>query len=172
VSDGLIRLPFADNKFPGEILLSYFSGFLLNPAFNPHVLYPAEIKHFHVVGISRGLVCRRRKICTWKIVAVTAQGNTFCFDTIQSCTSLGRQMKMFPILLAATLAGYFFLRDTHFGMNRLDKFVRQIVRVEFTIEAIKSAGSSQIFFVFHRSSLTDHVVKHSNANAIKSCGIM
>ena len=56
---------------------------------------------------------------------------------------------MLPILLAATPAGNFLSRNTHFGMNDVGKLTGQIVLEEFAVETVQTAWRRQGFFIFH-----------------------
>jgi hypothetical protein len=51
-------------------------------------------------------------------------------------------MEMVPILLAATLAGYIFLRNPQFLMDHLGQITCQIILIELTIETIQSTWCS------------------------------
>ena len=134
---GSVCLALSDNKLVLEILLADLPGLFLNPAVQPDFLDAAEIEHFEIVRISGGLVGRGSQEGAREVITVAAQIHTLCFDAIQSCTSLSRQMKMLSVFLAATSARYFFFRDTHFGMNHFSQFACQIVLIQLTIETIQ-----------------------------------
>ena len=115
--------------------------------FQPNLLYAAEIKHFEIVWISSGLVSRWRQESTRKVVTIAAQIHALRFDALQSCASVWK-MKMLSVLLAATLARYFFLRNAHFYMNPPGKLICQIICVQFTIEAVEPQGAVEAFLSF------------------------
>ena len=132
----LFSLPFSDNKFGGEILLPDKLCFF-KPTFKTNIFYPAEIIHFHVMGVSGSIVSRGSQKGTGKIIAVTAQFHPLGFRAIQGCTPLWREMVMFAILLATPFAGNLIYRNTQFLMNQGGKIAGQIVLMDFTIKTIK-----------------------------------
>jgi hypothetical protein len=146
-----VRLTFSNHKFSLEVPLPDLACFFLNPPLQANLFNAAEIEYLHIVRVSGGLISRRSQIKAREIMAVTAQRHTLFFDTIQRCTAPGRQMEMLSILLAATLTGYFFLRDTHLAVNQFGKVCCQIIFVEFTIETVQPTWCSKISFIFHRS---------------------
>jgi len=150
--DLLISLAFSHYKCGLKIFISYLPGFCLNPAFNAYLLNAAEIEEFYIMRIGSGFVGRRREERTREIITVTAHFHTLCLDAIQGCAPV-RDMKMFSILLAATLAGYFIFRHTEFGMDRLGDFVSQIVLVNIAKKTGQTTRRRQSLFVFHGSSL-------------------
>ena len=153
------RLSFPNNKFACEVFLSYLSSFFLYPAFKTNLLYTAEIVKFHIMRVLSGLIDSWGEKGAREITTVTTKLYVFGFDTIQSCTSLWRQMIMLPVLKATPFASNFFLWYTHFGVNQFRKPICKIVLVKFAVEAVQSTGCNQCFFVFYRSSYKKSIHK-------------
>jgi hypothetical protein len=135
-----IRLSSSDYEFAGKVFLPYRPRFLFNPAIQPNLTDPAEIIKFHVMRVLSSLVGRRCEKYAREIATVAAKRNTLGFDAIQRCTPFFRQMEMLAVFLTAPPAGDGFLRHTHFDMNKIGKFVREVILVKIAVEAVQSAG--------------------------------
>ena len=68
----------------------------------------------------------RREKGTGEIVTVAAKINTLLFYTIKGGTPLRAKMKVFTILLPASLARYFMFRDSEFFMYQSGQLICQI----------------------------------------------
>ena len=114
----LIGLSLAHHKLSGEIFFADLAN-LLNPALNADLFDPAQVVHLHIVGIGRSTIggwCQQR---AGEFITVTAQLNAFFFALLW-------QMKMFPVLGTAPLAGDRFFGYAIFLMNQLGQFIGDV----------------------------------------------
>ena len=135
-----LGLTFPHNKFSPEVFLPDIHSFC-NPVVKPDFLDPTEIVDLHVVRVILCCLGNRRQKWAWEIIAVTAQVNTFCFDTIQCGASVWRYMEMLPFLLPAAFTGYLILWNSYFLMDHLGKLICQVIFMDSTVKTVKAAWS-------------------------------
>lgn len=159
-----VRLSSADHELALEVLVAYFSRFLLDPSFNANLLDSAEIVDFHVVRkLSSFVGCGREKRAG-KIITVTTHVQAPRLDTIQRSTSTRWEMIMLAILLSATFAGDIFFWNSGFRVYQFCKIVCEVFLIEFAIETVEPTWCRQSSLVRHNPHLWPNSTPNSTAS--------